>query len=171
MRYVTLAEYQQLYNDSIEGVDFNRFVIGASQLADRLTTGIDGVKKLKIAFPIDGNDEEVVKAAICGVIHLMNEVHNLDKTVTAAQGTMLREDGTVIGKVATSISSGSESISYSVQSNGQTMASTIVGDAKAQDEAYKAILSEGFRGITDANGVNLLYMGVYPLDISEVEDV
>lgn len=168
MKYVTVADYQQFYNDSIEGVDFNRFVVGASQQADRLTTGIDGVKKLKIAFPTDSDDAEVVKAAICGVIHLMNEIATYEKTANATFGTITREDGTVAGKSVASVSSGSESISYSTSLSGQTMASAIVGDAKAQEEAYKTILTEGFRGIGDANGVNLLYMGVYPLEVEDV---
>lgn len=168
MKYVTLEDYQQFYNDSIEGVDFNRFVISASQYADTLTTGIDGVRKLKIAFPTDSDDNEMVKAAICDVIHLMFEVFNLEKMVTSAQGTILREDGTVVGKTIASISSGSESISYSIQSNGQTMASMIVGDAKAQERAYNSLLTGGFRNVRDANGVNLLYVGIYPVEVANV---
>ena len=167
-KYVTLADYGQFYTDAIEQQDFNRFVIGACQKADVLTTGIDGVKKLKVAFPTDEGDAETVKAAICGVIHLMNEVNSLTNAAAQAQGVITREDGTVLGKTVTSISSGSESISYSASASGQSLASTIVGDAKAQEEAYKVILSEGFRGIDDANGVHLMYMGFYPMDVSEV---
>ena len=167
MKYVTLAEYNQFYSDEITAQDFNRFVIGASSLSDALTTGVDGVKKLKIAFPTDEADSEVVKAAICGVIHLMHEISSLENTVASGQGYVTREDGTVLGKTITSISSGSESISYSASASGQTQASVLVGDSEAQNKAYRTILEEGFRGIQDKNGVNLLYRGIYPLDVSE----
>ena len=76
-----------------------------------------------------------------------------------------------MGRQVTSISSGSESISYSAAASGQSTASALIGDVKAQNEAYKTILEEGFRGIPDANGVNLLYLGVYPLDIRGTDDV
>lgn len=170
-KYVTLADYTQFYSDTIAEPDFNRFVVSACQKADVLTTGIDGVKKLKVAFPVVAEDIEVVKAAICGVIHLMNEIATLESAATSAQGYITREDGTVVGKTVTSISSGSESISYSASASGQTMASSVAGDSKAQNEAYNTILEESFRGVDDANGVHLMYMGIYPVDVSEVDDV
>ena len=167
-KYVTLADYNNFYSDSIEAQDFNRYAVSACQKADALTTGIDGVKKLKVAFPTDEGDAETVKAAICGVIHLMAEIDTLNKSAASAQGVVVREDGTVLGKTVTSISSGSESISYSANASGQSLASTIVGDAKAQNEAYNTILSEGFRGIDDDNGVHLMFRGFYPLEVSDV---
>ena len=169
-KYVTLADYNQFYSDNILEPDFNRFVVCASAKADRLTTGVDGVKKLKVAFPTDADDVEVVKAAICGVIHLMNEIEKANEAASVG-GYVTRDDGTVIGKIATSISSGSESISYSAATGGQSTASVLIGDSKAQNEAYNTILEEGFRGVTDANGVNLMYMGVYPLDLRGTDDV
>lgn len=168
MKYVTIEEYSQFYSDSIEEVDFNRFAIRACQIADNLTTGVDGVKKLKIAFPTDSDDEEVVKASICGVIHLMHEIATLESTINSAQGFVTRDDGTVLGKTVTSVSSGSESISYSASASGQTQASALIGDSKAQNEAFNLILSEGFRGLGDANGVNLMYRGIYPLEVGDV---
>lgn len=168
-KYVTLADYQQFYSDSIEVTDFNRFVIGACKKADVLTTGVDGVKKLKVAFPTNEDDAEVVKAAICGVIHLMNEIKTIEDASISAQGYVTREDGTVVGKTVASISSGSESISYSTSASGQTLASSLLGDKLGQEKAFSTILSEGFRGTDDANGVHLMYMGIYPLQISEDE--
>lgn len=170
-KYVTLVDYNQFYSNSIEEPAFNRFVVGASAQADKVTTGVDGVKKLKVAFPTDADDVEVVKAAICGVIHLMAEIETANEAASAGGGYITRDDGTVMGRQVTSISSGSESISYSAAASGQSTASALIGDVKAQNEAYKAILEEGFRGIPDANGVNLLYLGVYPLDIRGTDDV
>ena len=161
-RYVTLEDYTTLYG-SMDETEFNRLVVGASAKADKLTTGIDGLRKLKEYFPTDSDDAEVVKASICGVIHLMHQISTLEEANASGQGYVTREDGTQVGKTVTSISSGSESISYSATASGQTMASTLVGDIKGQNEAYKVILEEGFRGIADANGVNLMYMGAYPL--------
>lgn len=167
MKYVTLEDYNQFYSDQIEETAFNRYAISACAKADALTTGVDGVKKLKVAFPTDVDDIETVKASICGVIHLMHEIESLEASVTSGQGYITREDGTLLGKTVTSVSSGSESISYSASASGQTRASVLVNDSEAREKEYKTILEEGFRGIDDANGVHLMYMGFYPVDIEE----
>lgn len=160
-KYVTLEEYTTLYGEITEQ-QFNRLVMNASARADRLTTGVDGLHKLKEYFPEDSEDAEVVKSSICGVIHLMAQVETLEESGIASQGYIAREDGTQVGKIITSVSSGSESISYSASGGGQTTANKLIGDYTAQNEAYNLILQEGFRGIKDSNGVNLMYMGAYP---------
>lgn len=164
-RYVTLEDYNDFYNDPIGEQDFSRLSFYACKKADVLTTGVDGVKKLKVAFPTNEDDIETVKASICGVIHLMLEIENLENTIASGQGYITREDGTMLGKTVTSMSSGSESISYSASASGQTQASILVGDTEAREKAYKTILEEGFRGIDDANGVHLMYRGFYPINV------
>lgn len=166
-RYVTLEDYNQFYSDSIEEKDFNRLAFHASKKADVLTTGVDGVKKLKVAFPTDEDDIETVKASICGVIHLMRQIESLEESISSGQGYITREDGTLLGKTVTSVSSGSESISYSASASGQTRASVLVNDSEAREREYKTILEEGFRGIDDANGVHLMYRGFYPVNTRE----
>lgn len=156
-KYVTYSDYTTLYG-SIEETVFNRLVLRASAAADRLTTGVDGIKKLKEFFPEDADDAEVVRAAICGVIKLMADI----EATEAATGYVTRTDGTVVGKKIASISSGSESLSYSTDSANGSMAGTLVSDAEAQNKAFNTILTEGLRNITDANGVNLMYRGIYP---------
>lgn len=164
MKYVTLEDYNKFYSDSIEEKDFNRLAFHACKKADVLTTGVDGVRKLKVAFPTDEDDIETVKASICGVIHLMNEIESLENSIADSQGYVTQEDGTRIGKVITSVSSGSESISYSATASGQSKASALLNDSEALEMEYKTILEEGLRGVNDANGVHLMYMGVYPID-------
>lgn len=164
-RYVTLEDYNGFYSDSIGEQDFNRLSFHASKKADALTTGVDGVKKLRVAFPTDEDDVETVKASICGVIHLMHEIESLEDSIASGQGYITREDGTLVGKTIASVSSGSESISYSASASGQTRASALVTDVEAREREYKTILEEGFRGVNDANGVHLMYMGFYPVDI------
>lgn len=165
MKYVTLEDYNSLYNDTIEEKDFNRLCFHASKKADVLTTGVDGVKKLKVAFPTDSDDIEIVKASICGVIHLMYEIESLENSIEDSMGYVTQEDGTRLGKTVTSISSGSESISYSTSASGQSKASKLLIDSEAREREYQTILEEGFRGINDANGVHLMYMGIYPVDV------
>lgn len=155
-KYVTYSDYKNLYGD-IEETTFNRLVIRACAVADKLTTGADGIRKLKEFFPTDTDDIEVLKSAICGVIHLMADIEVLE----AAEGYTTRSDGTVVGKKVTSISSGSESLSYSTDVSS-SMVGSLVGDIEAQSKAFKALMTEGLRYIQDANGVNLMYMGAYP---------
>ena len=58
--YITYSEYTALY-DPIEERDFNRLVFQACQAVDNLTTGVDGVKKLRVAFPADEDNATAVK--------------------------------------------------------------------------------------------------------------
>ena len=64
------------------------------------------------------------------------------------------------GKVVSSVSAGNESISYSVGSD--TAINLAVKDLEARKKLIYATIREHLSGAKDANGVNLLYMGVYP---------
>ena len=59
-----------------------------------------------------------------------------------------------------SVSAGNESISYSV--GNATMIDKALSDPTVKEKLFRDTIREGLSGVTDANGVNLLYMGVYP---------
>ena len=71
-----------------------------------------------------------------------------------------REDGTYQPNKISSLSSGAESVSFSTSAN--SIDSGITDRAKRESN-YREIVTECLRGVLDANGVNLLYMGVYPI--------
>lgn len=150
MAYITEADYEALYG-AIDTAEFDRLAYDASRFMDRMTTGIDNVKKLKTAMPTDEDDAEAVEMCCAKLISLM-------KTIESADGFVTREDGTVVSKAVSSISSGSESMSFG---NGSSM-SAAASDVKVRDTLFADTVKAYLSGIEDANGVNLLYMGRYP---------
>ena len=58
--YITLEEYSKFY-DPVEEKVFARLSYEAGRLMDNHTTGIDGVKKLSHAFPVDEGAAAAVK--------------------------------------------------------------------------------------------------------------
>lgn len=147
--YITIEEYKAIYGE-ISEADFNRVAYDACQEVDRQTTGIDNVKKLRDFFPIDPDDIEAVKRCVCALAHDMFIIFSM---LEASGG------GDNASKTIASISSGSESISYVTTANVYQTASS---DPSAKDALYKTTISKYLSGVTDKNGVNLLYMGRYP---------
>lgn len=167
MGYVDYKYYQPLYGE-ISQEDFNRLSWEASRKLDIATTGIDNYCKLRQAFPADKYAKEAVKRCACVLINTMYQLAQAEAAATAAQGYTRREDGSLQGKVVTSVSAGNESISYSAQGTGQkTMLSEALADANAREKMYQDIIREYLYGISDANGVNLLYMGEYPKGVKQ----
>lgn len=160
MPYIDEYDYITISGKAIP--DFDRLRWECSKLVDNATTGVDGYRKLKNAFPIDENDVEAVKRCLCRLIDLRRQIEDAEKSVLAAQSYVQREDGTVISKKITSISSGSESISYANSVGDSSVISAAVNDKSARDALYRSTIAEYLSGVADSNGVNLLYMGVYP---------
>ena len=57
---------------------------------------------------------------------------------------------------------GNESISFSF-GDAKTLADVSAADISTRNQAISNIVYEFLSGVADANGVNLLYMGQYPL--------
>ena len=151
MAYITEADYEALYGD-ITTAEFDRLAYDASRLMDRMTTGIDNVKKLKTAMPTDEDDAEAVEMCCAKLISLM-------KTIESADGFVEREDGTVAPKSVSSFSSGSESMTFG---NSASVTASAASDKKVRDALLADTVRAYLSGVEDANGVNLLYMGRYP---------
>lgn len=162
MTYVDFEYYKTLYgNKSIPEADFNRLSWDASKKIERYTTGADGVKKLHVAFPTDDGAESV-KRCVCALIDLMSNINQAEQNLRSASGFIQKEDGTVQGKIVTSVSAGNESISYSTKTSNTTLIDQAVSDMKAREQLFADTIREYLCGVTDSNGVNLLYMGAYP---------
>ena len=161
--YVDYEYYKSLYgSDAVSESEFNRFSWGASKKIEHYTTGADGVKKLQVAFPTDAESQEAVKRCLCALIELTSNIANAENNAKANTGYIEREDGTLLGKVVTSISAGNEKISYSAGEASATLVSRAVADKAMREQLFRDTIKEYLSGVTDANGVNLLYMGTYP---------
>lgn len=157
--YIQYEAYTNLY-DSIDQKLFNRLSYDACRYLDRLTTGVDGVKKLKVAFPTDEDSADSVKHCAAKVINILLQIQEAEQSASVGRGYEKTESG-LRGKVVSSVSAGNESVSYSAGSQ-ITAIDAAVSDLAVRDHLICSTIREYLSGITDANGVNLLYMGVYP---------
>ena len=166
MGYADYDFYIGLYGkDSIPEADFNRLSWEACRKLDMVTTGIDGVKKLQIAFPVDDYDAYSVRMCASKLIYILAQIEQSERAAQNAAGYITREDGSLQGKVVTSLTAGNESVSFSTgasNSSAATLLSKVASDKTERDQLLKDTIFEYLSGITDANGVNLLYMGRYP---------
>ena len=160
MSYIALSEYNELY-DPINERLFNRFSVEASRVMDIHTTGIDNVKKLKTYFPTDEDDAEAVKHCAAKLIYTLNQINQAEVTALESRGYESTDQG-MRGKVISSISSGNESISYATGGNASATAyDAAAKDRTVRDKLLAEIVWDYLRGVSDVNGVGLLYMGVY----------
>lgn len=152
--YADIAFYKSLYGE-IDTTEYNRLAGHAAKLLDKYTTGIDGVQKLRVAFPVDLDAQEWVKRCECAVLNLLSRVEKAEAAATAHKGV----NGQNVAGAVSSVSSGSESISYTA---GGSAINAAAGDISARERLIAATIREYLCGVKDAKGVNLLYMGVYP---------
>ncbi len=157
--YITYHEYTALY-DAIEDKVFNRLAFQACRYLDRLTTGVDGLKKLKESMPADQDDKAAVVHCAAHVINFLRQIEEAEKSASLARG-VIDAGGMVRGKTVSSVSAGNESITYST-SAGNTAIDAAISDVAIREKQIYDIIRQYLSGVKDANGVNLLYMGAYP---------
>ena len=157
--YLKYEDYQNLY-DPMDEKTFNRLAFDACRYLDRFTAGIDGVKKLKVAFPVDEDSAFAVKHCAAKIVNLLFQIQEAETSASVGRGYEKTESG-LRGKVVSSVSAGNESISYSSGSQ-ITAIDAAVSDLAARDNLVSKTIRQCLSGVQDANGVNLLYMGVYP---------
>ena len=160
MGYVTYDYYKSIYGeDSMPETDFNRLSWEAFRKVDVLT-----LNKLKFAFPTDHDAIEAVRRCVCKLIEIAGQIEAANKRVTEGQGYITDESGALRGKVVSSVSSGSESISYTAKAEGgSTLIDAVLSDKAAQERLYRDTVREYLSLVPDSNGINLLYAGIpYP---------
>ena len=159
--YITYVQYVTLY-DPIDEPLFNRLAFEACRVMDIHTTGIDNVKKLRLFFPSEEYAAQAVMHCAAGIINLLNQIRIAEVAALESRGVESTEQG-VRGRVITSVSAGNESISYSTGGSGSATAiDAAVGNRTVRDKMIAEIVWEYLAGVQDANGVNLLFMGMYP---------
>jgi len=165
--YITFDDYVGLYwTDRITPEAFTRIAIEAQRIMDMYTTGIDSVKKLQVAFPTDECDAKTVKACACKIADLLFQMQTAEDNAMASRKYTQTANG-LQGGVITSMSSGNESVSYG-SSNSNTAVDKAASDPVEREKLLRDTVKQYLSGITDANGVNLLYMGRYPVRIDHV---
>lgn len=158
--YISNDEYTDLY-DPMDDKLFNRLSFDACRYIDRLTTGADGVKKLRVAFPTDEDAAAAVKHCTAHIVNFLYQIQEAERSASVGRGYEETESG-LRGRVITGVSAGNESVSYAT-GQLQTAADLAMTDAAQRERTIRQIVKEYLSGVADANGVNLLYMGAYPI--------
>lgn len=161
--YVDSTYFYTIYPDlQTEGV-YEKGCYNAQMYIDDETMTLDGVRKLKEAFPTDTDDVERVKRCwceLCKAAYLVDK----EKDAIASASSLTEIGGRIAPSIVTSISSGSESISFG-GTNASNYESEYTKAAKSSEgltALIRSITRMYLAGIRDANGVNLLYRGLYP---------
>lgn len=155
------ADYQfyteKYYGDTVPESDFPKYAERASDRIDAIT-----FDRLVNGFPDEERAVTKVKKAVCAVSDVLYQIDQIKKASIESAGTVTREDGTVVSKAVSSISSGSESISFATGSSGGT--ESIYGQAAVDKKVESVLLyqvaMEYLSGVTDSKGIFLLYAGM-----------
>lgn len=155
MAYADYTFYKDRYfGNIIPESDFPR-------LAERASDKIDGLtnKRLRKWMPEDEGDAADVQKAVCALAESLYFSETLVSAGMAGIGGNTQADGTIRGKVISSISSGSESMSFAT---GGTSAGSLEGNEIQTMQERKIQEAEKLlSGIQYKNyGYNLLFSGV-----------
>ena len=159
MSYATFDYCEELYPDLTEK-EYNLYSWETKHEIDKHTSGVDGVKKLKIAFPTDEDNAEAVKRCFAHLLYSLAQIGR-ERTNLAKASEPIEINGQIAMGPVSSVSSGSESISFAsgTQKSSYYMAAT---DPKEKSKLIVSIIREYLSEVKDDNGINLLYGGVYP---------
>ena len=165
MAYCDYDFYTNKYlGNVITEADFPRLSERASEKLDRLTfdrlsMSEDGTINASIVHttheeiePLDEKTSTRVKKAVCKIAEILNDIELYEKASRELAGYEQTENGQR-GKVITSVSSGSESISYSVKESSNSIVGAVLTDKKAQERLFYDIAVEYL------SGTGLLYAG------------
>lgn len=158
--YADFNYYQTEYGGKVieSADDFTHFIRKAERRIDVITG-----RKLQFAFPTKEKDKEAVQNCLCELADFLYQLDSYQRAAMDSVGVVTQADGTVTGKIITSISSGSESIGYSAKGSADTSIMEAAKDKKVADAMISSMVRDGLSGVPDANGVNLLYAGIpYP---------
>ena len=163
MAYVDYEYYKSLYGEkAISKADFNRLLWDAEREIDKATSGVDGVRKLQVAFPTRDYDAEAVKRCVVELVNFLYKLEEAENNANSVGRYTERADGSLQGKVVSSVSAGNESISYAVGKSADTAIGNAIKDLQSKDMAVYQFITSRLSGVSDANGVNLLFGGRYP---------
>lgn len=157
MAYTDYEFYKsKFYGDTVPESDFLKYAERASDRIDQYT-----FDRLVDGLPENERVKTKVQKAVCAVADTMYQIDQIKKASMDTVGTIQREDGTVVNKAVSSVSSGNESISYATGSN---ISSNVYVQASMDKKVENALLlnvaTEYLAGATNDKGICLLYAGL-----------
>ncbi len=158
MAYVDFEFYKtKFYGDIVPEESFQKYAEIASDRIDRIT-----FDRLVDVLPENERDKTKVQKAVCAVADALYQIDQIRRSNMETVGTVKHEDGTVKGKMVSSVSSGSESISYVTGTQGNIsdiyiQAST---DKKNENVLLRRVATDYLAGVVNKKGICLVYAGL-----------
>ena len=155
------ADYQfyisKYYGDTVPEPDFQKYADRASDRIDMITYDM-----LADGLPDNERSQNKIKKAVCALADAIYQIDQIKKASMETDGTGVREDGIVTGKAVSSVSSGSESISYVTGTTGSNtdIYSQAAMDKKVENVLLRQIATDYLAGVVDKKGICLLYAGL-----------
>ena len=144
MGYADYEFYKTKYfGETIDKDSFDKWNEKASRQLDSITN-----RRLLTAFPDDDYTVEQIKLCVCELAEKMMET---DKYMRASA---ISESG--YSGIVKSVSAGSESYTYAT---GETVYASVIKDERSRNAFYYATVANYLSGLSDANGIHLLYAG------------
>lgn len=154
MAYTDIEFYKtKYYGDIVPDESIEKYLEKASDRIDMIT-----FDRLVDGFPDDERAQTKVKKAVCAVADCLYQIDEVKKASMATVGTVTREDGTMTGKMVSSVSSGAESISYitGTTGSGSDIYSQAAMDKKVENVLLRQVATEYLANVGDKKGINLL---------------
>ena len=161
------ADYEfytsSFYGSAVQESDFLRLSERASDWLDAAT-----FDRLVDSLPSSERSQKKIKKAVCSLVEVLYQFEQAKKQATAAaSGSSSVEVGTGTSTgIVTSVSSGSESISYATPQQAGASAKewsavyAAAGDPKLENKLMLDTVRPYLMGVTTDEGVPLLYAGV-----------
>ena len=154
---------ESYYGNVVPEADFDRLAARASDFIDTLTFDnlVDGL-------PADKRSQKRIKKAVCSLAELMYQIELAEKNAinqASANVTDTNADGKSTG-IVTSVSSGSESISYATPQQIGASAKewsavyAAVGDVQKTNDLLLKTALPLLMGVRTDDGIPVLYAGV-----------
>ena len=165
MAYADYEFYTTSYFGSVvPETDFPRLAERASDFVDLMTSD-----RLVDGLPANERSQKRIKKAVCSLAEILYQIELAEKNATnaAASGTSTTtgSGGSTTG-VVTSVSSGSESISYATPQQKASGAKewsavyAVAGDAQKTNDLLLKTALPLLMGVRTDNGIPVLYAGV-----------
>lgn len=165
MAYVDYEFYQKsFFGNVVPESDFMRMSERASDFIDSLT-----FDRLADGLPSDDRQQKRIKKAVCSLAELMYQIELAEKNAinqASASATDTNAGGKSTG-IVTSVSSGSESISYATPQQIGASAKewsavyAAAGDVQKTNDLLLKTALPLLIGVRTDDGIPILYAGVY----------
>lgn len=164
MAYADYKFYTESFGNVVPESDFPRLAERASDFVDLMTSD-----RLVDGLPTDERSQKRIKKAVCSLAEKMYQIELAEKNATDAAvsgtSTAIGSGGSTTG-IVTSVSSGSESISYATpqqKASGAKEWSAVyaaAGDVQKTNDLLLKTALPLLMGVRTDDGIPVLYAGV-----------